>query len=78
MNFSKAVSQTVFENVGQKPLTLFRMGGRESPPPSQFFPVTSTNVRITSQNFLSSSFNPFATLVENFKVAPSASPKLLN
>ena len=39
--------------------------------------ATSTNVRISSKNFLTYSFNPFATLVQNFKFAPSASPKLL-
>ena len=47
-------------------------------PPTSFFPVTSTNVRIGPQNFLTFSFNPFATLVQNFKFVPSASPKLLN
>ena len=44
----------------------------------QFFPVTSTNVGISSQNFVTFSFNPFATLVSNFKFVPSASLKLLN
>ena len=29
----------------------------------QFSPVTSTNVGISSQNFLTFSYNPFATLV---------------
>ena len=43
-----------------------------------FSTVTSTNVRFGPQNFLTFSFNPFATLVENFKFVPSASPKLLN
>ena len=62
-------------------LTLFRMGGGEEcakEPPDSFFPVTSTNVRISPQNFLTFSFNPFENLVQNFKYAPSASPKLLN
>ena len=45
-------------------------------PPTSFSPVTSTNVGISPQNFLTFSFNPFATLVQNF--VPSASPKLLN
>ena len=42
-------------------LTLFRMGGAKKPPPppTSFSPVTSTNVRISPQNFLTFSFNPF-------------------
>ena len=28
-----------------------------------FFPVTSTNVRISPKNFLTFTFNPFATLL---------------
>ena len=46
--------------------------------PTSFFPVTSTNVGIDTYNFLTFSFNPFATLVQNFKFVTSASPKLLN
>ena len=54
-------------------------GGRgQKGPPYQFSPVTSTNVGFGPQNFLAFSFNPFSTLVQNFKFAPSASPKLLN
>ena len=52
-------------------------GGQKGPPTS-FSPVTSTNVGFGPQNFLTFSFNPFATLVQNFKFVPSASPKLLN
>ena len=48
------------------PLTLFRMGG------------TSTNVGFGPQNFLTFSFNPLATLMQNYKFVPSVSPKLLN
>ena len=60
-------------------LTLFRMGGRgQKSPHTSFSPVTSTNVRFGPQNFLTFNFNPFATLVQNFKFVPSASPKLLN
>ena len=63
----------------RSPLTLFRMGrGAKAPPPISFSPVTSTNVEISPQNILTFSFNPFATLLENFKVVRSASPKLLN
>ena len=61
-------------------LTLFRMGvvAKRPPPSTSFFSVTSTNIEFDPQNFLTFSFNPFATLVQNFKFAPSASPKLLN
>ena len=58
----------------KKSLTLFRMGGSS---PTSFSPVTSTNVGISSKNFLTFSFNIFATMVWNFKAIPSASPKLL-
>ena len=53
-------------------------GGAKSSPPTSFSPVTSTNVRFGPQKFLTFSFNPFTTLVQNFKFVPSASPKLLN
>ena len=38
-------------------------GGRQKGPPISFSSVTSTNVGISPQNFLTFSFNPFATLV---------------
>ena len=44
-------------------LTLLRMGGEQRVPPTSFSPVTSTNVRISPKNFLTFSFNPFATQV---------------
>ena len=47
-------------------------------PTTSFSPVTFTNVGFGPQNFLAFSFNPFATLVQNVKFVPSASPKLLN
>ena len=54
------------------------MGGRaKKPPPTNFSPVTSTNVEFGPQNFLAFSFNAFATLLQNFKFVPSANPKLL-
>ena len=62
-------------------LTLFRMGrggGLGKKAPYQFFPVTSTNVGFGPRNFLTFSFNSFATLVQNFKFVPRASPKLFN
>ena len=37
--------------------------GQKATPLSSFPPVTSTKVRISPQNFLTFSFNPFATLV---------------
>ena len=46
--------------------------------PTSFFHVTSTNIGITPKIFLASSFNPFATLVQNFKATPNANPKSLN
>ena len=46
--------------------------------PYQFFRVTFRNVGITPQNFLTFSFDPISTLVQNFKFIPSASRKLLN
>ena len=48
------------------------------PPPYQFLPVTSTNVEISLRNFLTFSFNSFATLVQYFMAIPSASSKLFN
>ena len=58
-------------------LTLFWMGGAKRPPTS-FSIVTSTSVGLKPQNFLTFSFNPFTTLVQNFKVIPIASAKLMN
>ena len=54
-------------------LNPFEDGGQKRP----LIPVTSTNVRISLKSFLTFSFNPFATLVQNFKAEPSAGPKLL-
>ena len=58
-------------------------GGKEPKPPTpfppnSFSPVTSTNVGISPQSFLTFSFNFFATLVWNSKTILNASPKLLN
>ena len=57
------------------------MGGggvQKGIPPTSFSPVTSTNIEFGPQNFLAFSFNPFATLVQNFKFVPSVNLKLLN
>ena len=54
-----------------------RRGGAKRPPTS-FSSVTSTNVGFGPQNFVNFSFNPFPTLMQNFKFVPSASPKLLD
>ena len=59
-------------------LTLFRMGDGKKVPPIRFSPVTSTNVEISPQNFLTFSYNPFAILAKNFKTIPSASPTMTN
>ena len=54
-------------------------GGAKSPLSStSFSSVTSTNVRFGPKKFMTFSFNSFAILVQNFKFAPNASPKLLN
>ena len=42
-------------------------GGAKRPTPTGISPVTATNVGFVPQNFLTFSFNPFATLVQNFK-----------
>ena len=47
-------------------------------PPTSFSPATYTNIVISPQNFLTFSFNSFATLLQSFKFVPSISPKLLN
>ena len=44
-------------------LTLFRMGMTKKILPTSCSPVASTNVGIIPKNFLTFSFNPFATLV---------------
>ena len=54
------------------------MGVAKKAPHTSFSPVTSTNVGFGPKNFLTFSFNHFATLVQNFKLVPSASLKLLN
>ena len=53
-------------------------GGGKKASPTSFSPLTSTNVGFSPQNFLTLSFNTFATLVQNFKFVSGASPKLLN
>ena len=53
-------------------------GGGKKALHTSFSFVTSEKVGISSQNFLNFSLNPCNTLVQNFKVIPSASPKLLN
>ena len=42
-------------------------GEGKKAPPTSFSLVTSTNVGLGPQNFLTFSFNPFATLEQNFK-----------
>ena len=38
-------------------------GGGTTPSPTNFSPITSTNVEITQQNSLTFSFNTYATLL---------------
>ena len=61
----------------QRALTIFRIWGKKAVP-TNFPPVTSTNVGIIFPKCLASSFNPFARLMLKLKAIPSASPKLLN
>ena len=58
-------------------LNLFRRKGPKRSPTS-FSPVTSRNVRLSTQNFLTFSFKPFATFMFNFKAIPNLNPKLFN
>ena len=52
--------------------------GSKKAVPTNFPPVTSSNVGISSPKYLTSSFKAFATLVLKLKAIPSASSKLLN
>ena len=47
-------------------------------PTTTFSLITSANIGISSKNFLTLNCNLFITLVLNFKVIPSVSPRLLN
>ena len=49
-----------------------------SPPSASLSLVTSTNIEISPKNFVTFSFNPFATLVQYCKAIFGASPKLLS
>ena len=53
-------------------------GSKSLPTTTSFSPATSTNIGISLQNFVTFSFNTFATLVWNLKAVTSASPKLLS
>ena len=46
--------------------------GAKSPLPTSFSPITSKNVRLSPQNFLTFSFNSFSAPVQSFNVIPSA------
>ena len=54
LNFYSAVNVNHIQEGG---------GGGPKGPPIRFSPVTSANVGISPKNFLTFSFNPFATLV---------------
>ena len=51
-------------------------GGREKTPPP-VSSLTSANLRIRLQIFLTFSSKPFTTMLKNFMFVPSASTKLL-
>ena len=53
-------------------------GGGQKGPPYQFFPCNFYKRRNWPSELSDFSFNPFATLVQNIKFLPSASPKFLN
>ena len=54
-------------------------GGRGTKsPPYQFSPITSTNAEVRPQDFVTFSFNTFATLMSNCKAILSASTRSLN
>ena len=53
-------------------------GGKKSNRYHSFSPIASRNVEISPRSFLTYSFNAPATLMQNLKAMPSASPKLLN
>ena len=61
-NFNYAIDHILHQifNIYINPI---QDGGGQRSPPTSFSPVTSTNVGISPQNFLTFSFNPFATLV---------------
>ena len=44
-------------------INLIQDGGGATPSPTNFSPITSTNVEITHQNFLTFSFNTYAALL---------------
>ena len=52
--------------------------GGAKKPPYQFLPCNFYKRRIWLSKLFDFYFNPFATLVQNFKFVPSASLKLLN
>ena len=66
-----------FPHASRKDLDLIQDEGQKRLPTS-FSSVISTNAGYSPQTFLTCGFNYFATLVQNFKVIPSVSPRLLN
>ena len=81
-NFKKLVPKFFVKKIVLRKLkTLFNPfqdeGGKPSPS-TRFSPATFTRRRITHQNILTFSFDPFAKLVYSFKAIPSASIQLLN
>ena len=74
-----SVQPIINRALGFVPLTLFRIrGGWGKKDPYQFFYCNFYKRRNQPAKLSEFSFHAFATLVLNFKFAPSASPKLLN
>ena len=57
LNFYSAVNVNHIQDGGGA------AGGGQKGPPNRFSPVTYANVGISRKNFLTFSFNPYATLV---------------
>ena len=72
------ITKSSLQKVNGRALTLFRMGRGQKGSLYQFLPCNFYKRRNQPQHFLTFSFNPLTTRVQNFKFAPSASSKLLN
>ena len=69
-SFIEYLDSVVCVNLPYKEQDLFNIfnpiqddGGQKGTLPTKFFPVTSTKVEISLQNFQTFSFNPFSTLL---------------
>ena len=62
LGFLMCMNFNIFQYLALYVFNPIQDGGAKRPLPISFSPVTSTNVGISSQNFLTFCFNPFATL----------------